>query len=209
MEQLHVHTDNDKKLFSRPLIIGASISAGYGTKDGGPGSVLARMINPHTKITNLAFNGATSLQSIGGRDLLTYDPSIVLGFDLFFWDAVREQTGKKFETHTRKLVETFSDRNIPMIIGKLPILDLPFAGSRAFGIKKSAEFINGLLEKICSNKPNILLYDPLECLMNMDSAEFFSDGLHLTPEGNKFCAVFLARTGAYKSLKCRPEQETA
>ncbi|MBA2405443.1 MAG: SGNH/GDSL hydrolase family protein, partial [Bdellovibrionales bacterium] len=145
MEQVTTHTEKEIKLFSRPLIIGASISAGHGTQDGGPGAVLARMINPQAKITNLAFNGASSLQSTAKLNLDNYKPSIVLGLDLFFWDTVREQVGEKFEENTRKLFQQIQARGIPMIIGKIPMVDLPL-GNRAESIKKSALKINKLLE---------------------------------------------------------------
>ncbi len=189
----------DKKLFSRPLILGASISAGYKTQDGGPGTILARMINPDAQVINLAFNGATSVQSTSHIDFNTYNPSIVLGFDLFFWDAARGQVGPKFEANTRRFFKSFHERKIPMIIGKLPIIDLPF-GLQAEIIKKSAVKVNTLLEEICTLENNTLLYNPMNCLLSMNSPEYFSDGLHLTSEGNKFCARFLAQEAPYKYL---------
>lgn len=192
--------DMDKILFSRPLILGASISAGYKTQDGGPGTILARLINPAAQITNLAFNGATSVQSTTQVDFNSYNPSIVLGFDLFFWDAARGQVGPKFEANTRRFFKFFHERKIPMIIGKLPIIDLPF-GPQAEIIKESAKKVNSLLEEICTLENNTLLYDPLDCLLNMNSPDYFSDSLHLTNQGNEFCARFLAREAAYKKLK--------
>lgn len=200
MEIRNKHTASDIQLFSRPLIIGASISAGYGTGDGGPGAVLARMINPNAKITNIARSGATSVQSTSHVDFDSYSPSIVMGFDLFFWDAAREQVNTKFEQNTRKIFKSFQDRKIPMIIGKIPVVDLPF-GLKAAGIKKSSEKVNALLEELCTLKKNSLLYDPLEVFMRMDSDEYFSDNLHLTTKGNQFCASFLAQSGIYKKLE--------
>ncbi len=159
-----------------------------------------RMVNPLAKITNLAFNGASSLQSTAKLNLDNYKPSIVLGLDLFFWDTVREQVGEKFEENTRKLFQQIQARGIPMIIGKIPMVDLPL-GNRAESIKKSALKINKLLEELCTLENNCLLYDPLDCLLCMDFASHFSENLHFTDEGNKFCAEFLARYGVYKNLR--------
>lgn len=180
--------DHTIELFKKPLILGASISAGYGTRDGGIGAVLARMINPEAKITNKAVSGASSIQSTSHLDFSRFDPSIVLGFDLFFWDAVRGQIGPKFEAHTRKIFRTFHERNVPMIIGKLPLVDLP-VGGHIVQIKKNAVKVNNLLEKLAEEHTNALLYDPLACFMTMEE-EHFSDGLHLTSKGNEYCAKY-------------------
>lgn len=180
-------------LFSRPLIIGASISAGHGTCDGGPGAVLARMMNPNAKITNFARSGATSLQSTGNIDFSQYSPSIVMGFDLFFWDVVRSELGNRFETNARNLFNTFKEREVPMIVGKIPEVPFPL-GPRFEGIQKNGKKVNEFLFELSQGDQNIILLDPLECILSMDSPKYFSDGLHLTEAGNKFCAEFLANS---------------
>ena len=191
------HTDKELKLFSRPLIIGASISAGFGTKNGGPCEVFARMMNPKAKITNLAGNGYTSFQSTSRMNLDKQNPSIIMGLDMFFWDAVRTEIGSRFMAHTRNVFMECHERGIPMIIGKVPIVDMPF---KIFNYQKNAAKVNSLLEEICTLENNSVLVDPIECYINMDSEEHFSDGLHLTCEGNKFCAEFLAQQGSHKLL---------
>lgn len=191
--------NKELKLFSNPLVIGASISAGYGTRDGGLGAVLARKVNPDAKITNFARSGYTSVQSTSHLDFDSYEPSVVLALDLFFWDAAREQTGKKFEENTKRLFNSFTQRKIPMIVGKVPVLELPFGG-RANDLIKSAQKVNALLEEV-SRDQNVLLYDPIHCFLSMESGEYFSDGLHLSDEGNKYCADFFINQGEHRKLE--------
>lgn len=179
--------------FAVPLVLGASISAGYGTRDGGLGAVLAKTINPQAKVTNKAVSGATSVQSTAHLDFSKYSPSVVLGLDLFFWDAAREQTGKRFLENTDRLFKGFRGRNIPMIVAKVPVLDLPF-GARSGALKASALKVNSVLESYAHSDPGVLLYDPVPCFMHMGDGEYFSDGLHLNESGNRFCAEFFVKS---------------
>ena len=193
-----------RDLFSRPLIIGASISAGYGTTNGGPSEVFARMINPDTKIKNLAFNGATSINSTSGLDLKNHSASVVMALDLFFWDAIRNQVGTSFETNTKRFFNHLHEHEMPAIIGKLPLIDLPL-GPFAEVVKNNAKKVNALLEDICTIDRNFLVYDPLECVLQMND-HHFSDGLHLTNEGNHYCAQYLANSGLYYQLRPRKDK---
>lgn len=190
-------TTDDKDLFAHPLILGASVSAGYGTRDGGISAVLSRMINPHAVITNKAVSGATSVQSTAHLDLGRYHPSIVLGLDLFIWDAVRGETGKRFENNTRRLFDHFGEKNIPMIVGKLPVVDLPFVGNFE-ELKNNAMKVNEVLEKTSDGRTSIL-FDPLECLLTMESHHFL-DGLHLSGEGNIHCAKYFLLARVHEKL---------
>jgi lysophospholipase L1-like esterase len=195
--------NHEIKLFSRPLVLGASISAGYGTRDGGLGAVLAKTINPDANIMNKAKSGATSVQSTSKLDLSSFDPTIVLGLDLFFWDAAREQTGKRFEKNTQRIFDEFRGRNIPMIIGKVPIIDLPFIGGRAKDLIESARKVNGVLEELSLTHANSVLYDPVPCFMSMGfgARKYFSDGLHQNSEGNKYCVNYFLNSGEHRKLK--------
>jgi hypothetical protein len=198
----------ERCLFERPLIIGASISRGHGTKDGGPGAVLARLTHPSPEITNRAISGATSVQ-LGRRlklDQLT--PSIVLGLDLFFWDAARNQCGEEFLTNLRELLAAFQRRRVPVILGKVP-MEVKFPeGIRLAGKRPCAAKINELLEVTCLVEKNCLLYDTAQCLRAMGSPKddsgrpYFSDDLHTTEVGNVFCAEHLLTTAALDELRC-------
>ncbi len=202
------HPEKDRNVFSRPLIIGASISAGYGTRDGGPGAVFARLINPEAKITNLAYNGATSVASTAALDVSAHSPTVLLGLDLFFWDAVLGQTGSRFEASTKKFFDQLRDRDLPAILGKVPVFDFPF-GIRAEVIGQHVRKVNALLEEHAERAKKVLLYDPLSCLLKMDGSDHFSDGLHLTRKGNEFCAQFLLEDGGYRKLSGVQELDVA
>lgn len=191
--------EKEIRLFSSPLILGASISAGYGTRDGGIGAVLAKKVNPEANIINKAKSGATSVVSTSHLDFNSYNPSIVLALDLFFWDAVRGETGKVFEKNTQRLFDSFRTRKIPMIVGKIPVLDLPVGGFLK-DVKKNASKVNMMLEDLKGHDHHILLYDPLPCFMGLNSDIHFSDGLHLTSEGNRYCAEFFLQSGEHRRL---------
>lgn len=197
----------DQALFSRPLILGASVSRGFGTTDGGPGNVLSKMIYPDARVTNKSMSGHTSLESTRNLDYFETDPSIVLAFDLFFWDANREEVGKEFEDNTRKLFRTFQEKKIPMIVGLVPIgVRFPDEIRRA-GEKKSAKKINQLLGELCTLEKNCLLYDPRICFDQMKSPlspegkPYFGDSMHTTNLGNKFCADIFVESRIYRKLK--------
>lgn len=204
---MSMNSNNDVLLFSRPLVLGASISRGWGTSDGGPGNVISKLIYPSAKVTNKAMSGHTSLESTRNLDYFETNPTIVLALDLFFWDATRDEVGKSFETNMRKLFKTYQDKKIPMIVGKLPIgVEFPEAISRT-GKKKSAKKVNELLEEICTEDKNCLLYDPKICFDKMgkpispSGEPYFSDSMHTTNVGNLFCAKIFVGAGEYRKLK--------
>lgn len=204
---LSMTTNIDQALFARPLILGASVSRGYGTTDGGPGMVISKMINPDAKVTNKSMSGHTSVESTRNLDYFETKPSIVLAFDLFFWDANRELVGKEFERNARKLIGAYHEKNIPIIVGKIPTgVKFPEEIRKA-GEKPSAQKINNLLEEICTLDKNCLLYDPAICFNMMKSPlspegkPYFGDSMHTTNLGNKFCAEIFVNSRVYRQLK--------
>lgn len=187
--------------FSHPLILGASVSAGYGTSKGGTSTIIAKMLNTNAVIDNRARSGSTSLQSIKNVELESLSPSIVIGLDLFFWDAARNQCGDSFVEHTQKLFKTL--KGTPLIIGKIPVGTTFPEGFRLAGSRPCTQKVNALLEKLCTIENNCLLYDPKDCLEAMQSDEgYFMDKLHPTDKGNEFCAKKFIQSGDYKSLTC-------
>jgi hypothetical protein len=193
-------------LFSRPLILGASVSRGFGTTDGGPANVISRMINPHAEVTNKSMSGHTSVESTKNLDYFQTNPSVVLAFDLFFWDANREETGDEFIAHTRNFFKAFQAKKIPMIVGRVPVgVKFP-QGIKEAGDKASARIVNKLLEELCTLEKNCILYDPKICFdlmgapVSSDGVRYFSDALHTTNEGNKFCANIFVRSGVINKL---------
>ncbi len=198
--------NSDHALFSRPLILGASVSRGFGTTDGGPGLVISKMINPDAVVTNKAMSGHTSVESTRDLRYFDTDPSIVLAFDLFFWDANREQTGKAFEENTKKLFRAYQERRIPMIVGKVPVgVRFPEEIRRA-GEKESARKINRFLEEVCTLDKGCLLYDPRACFdlmkgpLSPEGKPYFGDSMHTTNLGNRFCAEVFVGSRVYRKL---------
>lgn len=199
-------TQTDKLLFTRPLILGASVSRGFGTSDGGPGNVISKMIYQEAIVTNKAMSGHTSLESTRNLDYFETNPSIILAFDLFFWDANREEVGTSFEKNTIKLFETYQIKKVPMIVGRVPVgVNFP-EEIRHAGNKKSAQKINSLLEELCTLEKNCLLYDPKICFDKMkgplspDGHPYFGDSMHTTNLGNKFCADIFVGSRIYRKL---------
>lgn len=198
---------NTMCLFQRPLVIGASVSAGYGTGTGGPAAILSRSLNPGTRVTNRSISGATSMSatSFFPREL----PSIVLGFDMFFWDTVRSTCDEEFETQTRAFFRRYQSAGVPMVIGKIPV-NAPFPmGVRLAGRAACTAKINALIQQECTIDKNCLVYDPKDCLSAMGSmtspsgVPYFQDPVHPTTAGNTFCAEHFAQHARYKQLHCK------
>jgi hypothetical protein len=194
-------------LFSKPLIIGASVSAGYGTSSGGPASILSRALNPDTEIINIAFNGATSDRFMRGTPKNL--PSLIMGLDMFFWDTVLNRCGGDYEQETRNFFECFQSRGVPMVIGKIPT-NAPFPiGVRLAGTRPCTTKINRLLDELCTPEKNCLLYDPNDCFRAMrapsstSGQSYFLDQIHTSTAGNTFCAREFMRRAEYKSLNCK------
>ncbi len=194
-------------LFSKPLVIGASVSAGYGTSSGGPAAILSRRLNPDADVRNLAFNGATS--SSFTEAIPSTMPSVIMGFDMFFWDTAFNRCGGEYEEQTRSFFQRFQSRGIPMVIGKIPT-NAPFPlGVRIAGSRPCTARINRLLDELCTIENNCLLYDPNDCFQAMRTPvssggqSYFLDQMHPTAAGNEFCAREFMRRGDYKRLTCR------
>lgn len=202
-------TANTLCLFSKPLVLGASVSAGFGTGTGGPATILSKLMNPNSQINNRAISGATSIQSTRGLTLTSRPPSSVLAFDLFFWDAVKNECGDEFVLNTRKLFDTFSSKKVPMVVGKIPVgVQFP-PGLALAAMRPCTRVINSLLTELCLPENNCLIYDPKDCVSAMkgpaspEGFAYFRDPLHTSTEGNKFCAQQFRASAKYKSLDCQ------
>lgn len=190
-------------LFSKPLIIGASVSAGYGTSTGGPAAILSRELNPSTEIKNIAFNGASSGYFTGAPK---EKPSVVMGFDMFFWDTVLSHCEGDYEKGTRVFFKRFERMKVPMIIGKIPTTAAFPIGVRLAAGRPCTAKINRLIDELCTIEKNCIIYDPATCLNSMRSPSgYFIDQVHPNAEGNEFCARDFIRRASYKRLSCQPD----
>lgn len=198
---------NTMCLFSKPLVIGASVSAGYGTSTGGPSTILSKRLNPAAEVANRSISGATSMAATSFFPKTL--PSIVLGFDMFFWDTARGTCDEAFETQTRAFFRRYQKAGVPMVIGKIPV-GAPFpTGIRVAGGAPCTSRINALIAEECTLDKNCLIYDPKECFVAMGSPvsskgeNYFLDPIHTSTAGNTFCAEQFVKKARFKQLDCR------
>jgi hypothetical protein len=218
-------------LFSNPLIVGASVSAGYMANPGGAPDIIAKKLNPGAQVSSMAHPDKTSIQSLTmGKNKVPYDqnpetPSIVMGLDLFYWDAYKEKCGPEFEKHTTNFFSFYQEKKVPMIIGRLPVgLNEP-SGYAALNKRECTKKINQLLEKLCTLEKNCTLYNPADCLSNLKleakekfgagqelqrieylkkkQSEFFVDDKHPSDAGNQYCANSFIKSKVYQGLTCK------
>lgn len=191
-------------LFNKPLLVGASITKGYKANSGGASSIIANNLSPGAKINNIAKSGISSAISLENHTLPIELPSIVMGLDLFFWDAANNKCGEIFVKKTKSFMKLYQDQKIPMILGKLPKRINSPSGYNILNNNDCTNKINSLLETECTIDKNCLLYDPNECLSVMEkSKEYFVDHLHTTVEGNKYCANIFISNKNYQKLECK------
>ena len=205
---------NTQCLYSRPLVIGASVSDGY--KAGGVSTpmMVARHFNPQAVISNHAQSGETGNKVIAQIPEGKY--SVVLGLDLFFWDNAKGLCDKSFEISVKNFFKRFQDQNIPMIIGTLPT-ELKLTGVRRILRSSSCMTkITKLLHDQCLPEKYCELYDPNKCLISLEKhfdslpvkkrekerLKYFADELHPTRLGHEFCARKFITEKRFKDLPC-------
>ena len=204
-----VYANDDRKcLFASPLVLGASVSKGYGAPKGGPSSIVSRMLNPDAQILNLAVSGASSVQSTKNHQVPKPPPSIVLAFDLFFWDTAKNACGEEFAANTARLINMYKELGIPVVLGKIPVgVRFPM-GVKAAGSRPCTPVINNLLAELCKEENNCFIYDPKDCLDAMlepispEGVPYFYDALHTSDEGNLFCAHHFINSKKYQEYRC-------
>lgn len=210
-------------LFDNTLIVGASVSQGIGAKPGGPSKIIAKELNPEAQVKIIAKHQKKSTESMLGYIEIT-PPSIVMGLDLFYWDAIKDSCDKSFEEYTRSFFQSYQDRNIPLIIGRLPIGITQPSGYNLLNKSECTPAINKLINELCTVEKNCLIYDPADCMkaikkdadenfgvkrskvkkkyLNVLLDEYFVDDVHPSDTGNQFCAEQFLLQKAYQVLKC-------
>lgn len=211
-------------LFKRVLIVGASVSQGYEANAGGPGMVIAKTLNPKAKSINLAKAQKKSTETLTGHTMPKPKPTIVIGLDLFFWDASQGDCGEDFKSNARDFFNLYRAKKIPMIIGQLPRgVSVP-SGYNLLNRNNCAEEINSFLAEECKVENNCLIYDPKDCIkaIKQEATEkfgkenskektgyfkekmklFFVDDLHPSVAGNQFCANQFISSKQHETLHC-------
>ncbi len=182
-------------LFEDTLVTGASISAGYGARRGGPSLIIAETIHPHARVDVQALGGRSSIDIISELRPGPTPPSLVMAVDLFFWDAARNECGAEFVASTTNFIASHLARGIPMVIGKIPVGATFPEGIRIGSSTACGPQVNALLESLCRPEANCLLYNPRDCFTAMGGPTgYFFDELHT----NQFIA-----DGRWRQLTCR------
>lgn len=175
----------------RPLIVGASVSAGYGST--GPGHRLALRYTSADKIENLAVPGATGRQQITNLQAETVkDRSIILAMDFLFWDSVYPDSKPSVDALDR-LLRLGQARKIPVVIGDIPSL----LGSR----QVNRASLNREIHKRCESAKQcyVLKLDDLHQKLMRDRhievkgkrygfRDLLPDGLHLADVAGEYLA---------------------
>lgn len=180
-----------EKLFERPLILGASVSADWLAQS--PGKKLALRYTELHQIKTIAFGGSPGLQvlkHLSEEDLS--DRTIVIGVDLFFWDSTFPSPEASMKA-LKKLVDQTAELDIPLVLGEIPEL-IP---ERQPGLKS----LNHALSKVSHAYPhchlmlfNQLLHQILEeghlHIKGRDYSipDLVPDGLHLGEIAGEFLA---------------------
>lgn len=189
-------TDLDT-LMQRPLIVGASVSADWASKS--PGKLLALRYTDESQIKTIAFGGKSGsfvLKKVAEETLR--DRSIIIGLDLFFWDATLRSPDESLR-EMKRLLQLAKANEIPIVLGEVPML-LP-------GMQPQAALINRELNKACEiyDKCTVLPFTGLLMQVLSQGAldykgkrytlkELVPDGLHIGPIASAYIADTLQET---------------
>jgi len=182
------------ELFKKPLITGASVSAGYGTAS--PGRRLSLRHTTEKNINTVAAGGTSGidLEARLGEDVLE-DRTVILAMDFFFWDSTLASSDKS-EAAIDNLIAKAEKLGIPIVLGDIPEL-LP-------GRQPSRKTLNAKIEKACARYERcvVLKLDELARRVRREGGleikgryypfhELVPDGLHLSAVAADYLADFI------------------
>lgn len=178
-------------LFARPLVLGASVSAGFGTTS--PGRRAALRLSPSADVRTVAKNGASARETLArlqDRDL--EGRTLIVGIDLLFWDSTQPAAEPTLKALDR-LLERAQALKIPLVLADVPEL-LP-------GRQPSRLELNRHLRSVCTRQRDchLLSLDALLQQILRDGAlvhegrriplpQLVPDGLHLSEVASEFLA---------------------
>lgn len=181
-------------IMQKPLILGASVSADWASKS--PGKLLAMRYTDEREIKTIAFGGKSGsfvLKKVHDDHLK--DRTVVIGLDLFFWDATL-RTADETLKEMKRLLSLVKARNIPLILGEVPLL-MP-------GMQPQAALINQEIRKACETYSKCSVLPFTSMLMKVLSEgsleykgkryslrELIPDGLHIGPIASQYIADHL------------------
>ncbi len=188
--------------FKTPLILGASVSAGYAAP--GPGTILSKRYTEPHNIKTIAYNGTpghTVLKNLSQQSFK--DRSVIIGVDLFFWDSIYP-TGPASVAALEQLVKDAEGARIPIILGDIPDL-LP-------GMQGQRPLLNQMLQEACARYSQCYLVPLSEVFQQIQRdrhlvyqtkrytiRDLLPDGLHLGPIASAYVADLIENMMAARS----------
>jgi hypothetical protein len=183
--------ENVRAVCQAPLIVGASVSADYGTLS--PGKRLALRHTEEKNIETVARGGKSSLEVLpllGERAL--EGRTAIFALDLFFWDSVLRNPGKSV-AKLKEIVQRAADAKIPLVLGDVPEL--------MYGKQPGRKRLNQEISRLCK-APHGCYLVPLDALLArvkkdgglqigdrlVPRRELLPDGLHLSPVASDYIA---------------------
>jgi hypothetical protein len=179
------------QVFRTPLILGASVSADYGTLS--PGRRASLRYTEPTRIRAIAQGGTPGVEIVGRvRENDVRDRSVVIALDLFFWDSTLADPSRSLAA-VQHLTQWMAAQGIPLLLGDIPLL-LP-------GRQPQRARLNQAIRAQCRRTTQCFLV-PLDALHQQvirdgfltihgrryTLSELVPDGLHLSPPASEFLA---------------------
>lgn len=186
-----------KETLNRPLIVGASVSAGQGASS--PGRKLALRYTDESRIRTVAFGGKPGVEVLKQvSDPVLRDRSVVIALDLFFWDSALPSPAASLAALDR-LIRRTSEAGIPVVLGEIPEL-LP-------GRQPSRVRLNREIHALCVERKGCHVL-PLAVMLERALRDGFveirgrkyalhelvPDGLHLAPVASLHLADEIEKT---------------
>jgi hypothetical protein len=183
-----------RTVFHRPVIIGASVSAGFITES--PGDRAARRYTPPENITNQARSGASGSEFTDINSAWAEQFSVIIAVDFLFWDSTQADVADSVRA-LRNLISSASRAGVPLVLGDIPEL-LPNQVSR--------DFLNRQIRATCKvkNRCYIVGLDRLHQQAETEGVviggqRYFYwnltfDGLHLNALGSEYAASLIIRS---------------
>jgi hypothetical protein len=179
------------QVFRAPLILGASVSADYGTLS--PGRRASLRYREPSRIITIAQGGTPGVEIVGrvrANDIR--DRSVVIALDLFFWDSTVADPSRSLAA-VQRLTQWTAAQGIPLLLGDIPLF-LP-------GRQPQRERLNEAIRAQCLRTTRCVLV-PLDTLHQQVIRDGFltihgrryalhelvPDGLHLSPPASEFLA---------------------
>jgi hypothetical protein len=181
----------------RPLIVGASQSANWGTTS--PPERLALRHTTPSRILRVADGGAPGRRMIPKvSDAMLADRTSVLSTDVLFWDSTLHDAGPSIAA-LRDLVERAASHQIPIVIGDIPEL-LP-------GRQPTRTALNAAIHATCTRQRRCTVL-PLDQLhrrvlqqgyLEIEGRRYtmsalLPDGLHLSTPAAEYLAEAFEKT---------------